>query len=137
MTNVPRNVTLEKLKGFVNEFKAQVVHVDGDNVVMEIDCRTAPIPQTKNERLGSFRIKINLSEVEIEANSRSNKMKVCSLLDIEMTPTRGRDRRGETVLSQMLRLKTAFQGWMVAIEMDDSVRSSIVRKIKPEKDSRY
>lgn len=137
MTNVPRNVTLEKLKGFVNEFKATVVCVENDSVVIELDCRTAHIPQTKNERLGSFRIKIILSEVEVESNKRNKEIKICTLLDVEMVPSRGRDRRAETVLSQLMRLKTAFQGWMVAIEMDDSVRTTIVRKIKPEKDSRY
>lgn len=137
MTNVPRDVTLEKLKGFVNEFKAQVVHVENDSVIMDLDCRSAPIPQAKNERLGSFRLKITTTEVEVEFNSRNKEIKRCTLLDIEISPTRGRDRRGETIISQMLRVKTSLQGWMVAIEMDDSVRTTIVRKIKPEKDSRY
>jgi diguanylate cyclase (GGDEF)-like protein/PAS domain S-box-containing protein len=137
MTNVPHNVTLEKLKGFVNEFNANVVQVTHDSVIMDVDCRTAPIPQSRNERLGNFRISIKLMDVEVEANSRSNKIKTCTVLETEIMPTRGRDRRSETAVSQMLRLKTALQGWMVAIEMDDSVHASIVRRIKLEKDSRY
>jgi hypothetical protein len=137
MTNVPRNVTLEKLKGFVNEFNANVVQVTNDSVIMDVDCRTAPIPQSRNERLGNFRISIKLMDVEVEANSRSNKIKTCTVLETEIMPTRGRDRRSETAVSQMLRLKTALQGWMVAIEMDDSVHASIVRRIKLENDSRY
>ena len=137
MTNVPYKVTLEKLKGFVNEFKATVVQVTHDSVIMDVDCRTAPIPQTRNERLGSFRISIKLINVEVETNSPGNKLKTCTVLDTEIVPIRGRDRRSETNFNQMLRLKTSLQGWMVAIEMDDSVRATIVRRIQPEKDSSY
>lgn len=137
MTNVPYKMTLEKLKGFVNEFKATVVQVTHDSVIMDVDCRTAPIPQSRNERLGSFRISIRLIDVEVETNSPGNKLKTCTVLDMEIVPIRGRDRRSETNLSQMLRLKTSLQGWMLAIEMDDSVRATIVRRIQPEKDSSY
>jgi hypothetical protein len=136
MTNVPRNVTLEKLKGFVSEFKANIVQVTCDSVVLDVDCRIAPVPKKPNERLGKFRVSIKLIDVEVEANSRSNELKVCTVLETEIVPTRSRDRRLETTRNQILRLKTAFQGWMVAIEMDDSVKATIVRRAIAEKYSR-
>jgi diguanylate cyclase (GGDEF)-like protein/PAS domain S-box-containing protein len=137
LTNVPRAVTLEKLKGFVKEYKAHVVSVDNDSVVMDIDCRVAPIPQTVQERMGTFQLKVTLSELELESNSRNKDLKTGTHLAIELIFVRGRDRRIETIQSQLLRLKTSFQGWIVGIDMDDSIRAKIVRKIKPETDSRY
>lgn len=137
MTNVPRNVTLEKLKGFVSEFKANIVQVTCDSVVLDVDCRIAPVPKKPNERLGKFRVSIKLIDVEVEANSRSNELKVCTVLETEIVPTRSRDRRLETTRNQILRLKTAFQGWMVAIEMDDSVKATIVRRVIAENYSHY
>jgi hypothetical protein len=103
---------------------------------LDVDCRIAPVPKKPNERLGKFRVSIKLIDVEVEANSRSNELKVCTVLETEIVPTRSRDRRLETTRNQILRLKTAFQGWMVAIEMDDSVKATIVRRAIAEKYSR-
>jgi diguanylate cyclase (GGDEF)-like protein/PAS domain S-box-containing protein len=137
VTNVPRNVTLEKLKGFVQEYHATVVHVENDSAVLEVDCRNTPIPQSQNERLGKFRVTINISEIEMQSTGRSKEVKICTLLELEIRPVRSRDRRSEAVLSQIARLKASIQGILLANELDQSMRENILRKIKPEKDSRY
>lgn len=137
ITSVPREVTLQKLKGFVQEFNAVVHHVDQNNVVLEIDCRIAPIPKTKNERLSKFRITIEIADVEMKTGGYQVSTKICTLLDTEFTALKNRDRRGESVRSQANRLKTALQVYLVAHEMDEALRKDILRKIKPETDSRY
>jgi len=137
LTNVPREVTLQKLKGFVNEYSAIVHHVDQNHVILEIDCRTAPIPKAKNERLGKFRINIEIADVEMKAGGSQTSTRICTLLDTEFTALKNRDRRSESVRSQATRLKTALQGYLVAHELDDSLRNDILRKIKQETDSRY
>ena len=137
ITSVPREVTLQKLKGFVQEYNAVVHHVDQSHVVLEIDCRTAPIPKMKNERLGKFRLSIEIADVEMKAGGNQASTKVCTLLDTEITALKNRDRRGESIRSQANRLKTALQVYLVAHEMDDSLRQDILRKIKPDTDSRY
>ena len=137
ITSVPREVTLQKLKGFVQEYRAVVHHVDQSNVVLEIDCRLAPIPKMKNERLGKFRLSIEVADVEMKAGGNQASTKICTLLDTEITALKNRDRRGDSIRSQANRIKTALQVYLVAHEMDDSLRQDILRKIKPETDSRY
>ena len=137
LTNVPRNVTLEKLKGFVQEYQATVLHVEKSKAVLEVDCKNTPIPQIKNERLGRFRIEINISEVEMHAGGKKENVKVCTLLDVNIVPVRSRDRRSDALLSQVARLKTSLQGYLVACEMDETIRTTIIRTIKLETDSRY
>ncbi len=137
LTNVPRDVTLEKLKGFVSEFNAFVIDVGCDKIVLEVDCRRTPIPQTKNERLGKFVMEIGVTELEMNAGGKKGNVKTCTLLELLISPVRGRDRRSDALVSQALRLKTAFQGVMVAHEMDEELEGDIVRRIKPEKESRY
>lgn len=137
VTNVPRNVTLEKIKGFVLEYNATVIHVEQDSVVIEVDCKNVPIPQAHNERLGKYRIKIDIVELETEAAARVREIKVCTLLEMEFAPVRARDRRSEAITSQILRLKAAIQGLLVANDMDDEFRATILRRMKPVKDSRY
>ncbi|MCU0712417.1 MAG: diguanylate cyclase [Pirellula sp.] len=137
ITSVPREVTLQKLKGFVQEYNAVVHHVDQNHVVLEIDCRTAPIPKMKNERLGKFRLSFEVADVEMKTGGNQTSTKICTVLDTEITALKNRDRRGESVRSQANRLKTALQVYLVAREMDESLRQDILRKIKPDTDSRY
>jgi len=137
ITNVPRSVALEKLKGFVQEFHATVVHVESGRAVLEVDCRNSPITQIKKERLGKFRLEITIAEVEMPSGGKKNNVKICTLLDVKIFPVRNRDRRSDALLSQVLRLKTALQVYMIACEMDDDIRASIVRHIKLHNDSRY
>lgn len=136
-TNVPRAVTLEKLKGFVHEFGALVQHVDNNHVILDLDCKQAPIPKLKDERLGKFRMSIEVADIEMKAPGKNGNVKVCTLLDIEITSLRSRDRRTESIRSQANRLKTALQGYLVAHEMDDILKEDVIRTIKPESDSRY
>ena len=135
--NVPRNVALEKIKGFVNEFHAIVLDVEYDKVTVEIDCKKAPIPSALNERLGKFRVALKLSEVEMKTGQKEHHTSICTLLGLEIDPIKSRDRRSETALSQALRLKTCIQGALLAYEVNDAIRSTIIRKIKLEKESRY
>jgi diguanylate cyclase (GGDEF)-like protein/PAS domain S-box-containing protein len=137
VTSVPREVTLQKLKGFVHEYKAVVHHVDQSHVVLEIDCRVAPIPKMKNERLGKFRVSIEVADVEMKAGGNRASTKICTLLDTEITALKNRDRRGDSIRSQANRLKTALQVYLVAHEMDDALRQDILRKVKLNEDSRY
>jgi hypothetical protein len=63
MTNVPRNVTLEKLKGFVSEFKANIVQVTCDSVVLDVDVGSLLV--AKKDRLLKILVdnqKLTLSE---------------------------------------------------------------------------
>ncbi|AMV34444.1 Response regulator PleD [Pirellula sp. SH-Sr6A] len=136
-TNVPRAVTLEKLKGFVREFHAVVQHVDSNHVILDLDCKQTPIPKRSDERLGKFRMSIEVADIEMKVAGKSGNVKVCTLLDVEISSLRSRDRRSEAIRSQSNRLKTALQGYLVAHELDDVLKEEIVRTIKPESDSRY
>jgi hypothetical protein len=91
----------------------------------------------KNERLGKFRLSIEVADVEMKAGGNQASTKICTLLDTEITALKNRDRRGDSIRSQANRIKTALQVYLVAHEMDDSLRQDILRKIKPETDSRY
>ncbi|MEQ1826068.1 MAG: diguanylate cyclase [Pirellula sp.] len=137
VTNVPRSVTLEKLKGFVREFHATVLHVETDRASLEVDCRVSPIPQIKNDRLGKFRLDIGVIELEMKAGGKQENVKICTLLEVEVIPMRNRDRRSDALENQVTRLKAALQGYLVAQDMDDELRANVLRRIKRQTDSRY
>ena len=135
--NAPKSVALEKLKGVVNELQATITQVEGNKVSFEVDCKKAPIPVTANERLGKFLMSVELVEVEMITGRSDRHVNICSLLNLEIQPIRGRDRRTESTASQILRLKTFCQGWLLAYEMDEKARAGIIRRVNRETDSRY
>jgi diguanylate cyclase (GGDEF)-like protein/PAS domain S-box-containing protein len=137
VTNVPRDVTLEKLKGFVREFHATVLHVELDRASLEIDCRNSSLPQIKNERMGKFRMDIAIVELEMKAGGKQENVKICTLLEVDIVPMRSRDRRSDAIESQVARLKASLQGFLVAREMDEDLQSTVLRRIKRQTDSRY
>lgn len=135
--NVPRNVALEKIKGLVSEFQANIVNVESSKVTIEIDCKRVPIPATANERLGKFLVSLDLAEVEMTSGRNEQSVNICTLLDLEIQALRSRDRRSEAAMSQALRLKTLIQGWMLAYEMDDKAKATIKRRVNRDNESRY
>ncbi len=137
ITNVPRAVTLEKLKGFVHEIQAVVHHVDQNHLILVIDCKNAPIPKLKDERLSKFRVTIEIADVEMRVNGDADNLKVCTLLDVEISAIRTRDRRTDSLRNQANRLKTSLQGYLVAHEIDEYIQQDIVRKFKASNESRY
>ena len=137
VTNVPRVVTLEKLKGFVNEVQAVVIHVESDKVVLEVDCRKIISAIDKKERLGKFRIEIDIVEIEMSSASKKGYNKIGTLLEVAINPIRTRDRRNESVICQALRLKVALQGLLLARDMDCEMKENIIRRVSPEKNARY
>ncbi len=135
--NVPRNVALEKLKGMVNEFQANIVNVESSKVTLEIDCKRVSIPATTTERLGKFLVTLDFAEVEMKTGRNEHDVNICTLLNLGIQPMRSRDRRSDAALSQALRLKTLIQGWMLAYDVDDKVLATIKRRVQRENDSRY
>jgi hypothetical protein len=73
----------------------------------------------------------------MNAGGKKGNVKICTLLELNISPVRSRDRRIDAIASQALRLKTAFQGVMVAHDMDEEMQANVLRRIIPEKDSRY
>lgn len=135
--NAPRSVALEKLKGVIKELHATIQSVDSNKVSFEVDCKKAPIPATTNERLGKFLVTIEFVEVEMTTGRNEHNINVCTLLNLEIQPVRSRDRRLDAALSQTMRLKTFLQGWMIAYEIDEKSKASIIRRVHRETESRY
>jgi len=135
--NVPRDVALEKLKGIVCDFQATVMHVGHDKIIIELDCKKAPIPSTQNERLGKFRVAFEIVEVEMKTGSQGHHVNNCTLITLDIQSLHSRDRRSEATISQVKRLKTTMQGILLAYEIDETARGNIIRRIKKESNSRY
>ncbi len=137
ITDVPKSIACEKLKGFVQEFKAAVTNLDADYAIFEIDCRNTPMPRRANERLGKYRVHVALQDIELKAGPDKTQIRQAALVKVIMTPIYARDRREDASAAQSARLMQALQCYLLAQAFDESLKADLIRVIKPETDSRY
>ncbi|MCU0707518.1 MAG: diguanylate cyclase [Pirellula sp.] len=137
VTNVPKTLAYDKLRGFANEFLAVITSVQNDFAIFEIDCKNTPMPRQPNERLGKHRIHVGLREIEMRAGAEKNIVRQATLIRVIITPLHTRDRREDANLTQCARLMQALQCYLLAEPFDASMKADLIRVIKPENDSRY
>ena len=136
ISNVTKEVTLEKLRGFIEEFQGKVNHVELNQAIFDIDCNNTPMACQTNQRLGKHRIKIKLTELEMKAGCEKNQIKLVTHIHVIITPMSNRDRR-EGVMNQCARLMQALQCYLLAQIFNDRDRADVIRTVKPVRENRY
>jgi len=137
VSNVTKDVTLEKLRGFIEEFQGKVSHVELNQAIFDIDCKNTPLTRQSDQRLGKHRIQVKLTELEMKAGSEKNQIKLATHIHVMITPVSNRDRREDVVMNQCARLMQALQCFLLAQIFDERDRADVIRTVKPVRDTRY
>ena len=137
VSNVTKEVTLEKLRGFIEEFQGKVNHVELNQAIFDVDCRNTPMAHQSDQRLGKHRIQVKLTELEMKAGSEKNQIKLATHIHVNITPISNRDRRVDVVMTQCARLMQALQCFLLAQIFDERDRADVIRTVKPIRDTRY
>ena len=136
ISNVPREVAIEKLKGFVAECKAEVIEIQSNRVHLRVDCRNAPMARRDADRPTLFEMKVDLEVVDVAGNGRVDEIQTQTRLKMKIFASRQRDRRSEALLDQANRLKQSFQSFLLAHDIDSETRSRLIPVYKPGIDGR-
>ncbi|MFN7626598.1 MAG: hypothetical protein ACK5PZ_07185, partial [Pirellula sp.] len=137
VSNVTKDVTLEKLRGFIEEFQGKVNHVELNQAIFDIDCKNTPMTHQSDQRLGKHRIQVKLTELEMKAGTEKNQIKLATHIHVMITPISNRDRREDVVMHQCARLMQALQCFLLAQIFDERDRADVIRTVKPVRDTRY
>jgi len=136
LTDVPRDLVIEKLKGFISDCKAELVAIDDDRVEIRVDTRYAPMQRRESDRSVIFSLAITLGDFEFSKSSRSNHLLRVTKLCLEINPTRNRDRRTENVTDQAARLQRSFGKYLSAYAVTGDVRKRLIPVYKEGADGR-
>jgi hypothetical protein len=118
-TEVPVNVAIEKLKGFVSDLQATVIKADDARAELEISSENVGKHRRSGDRPVAFRVEIEFSE---SRESRSNSLGfargeyVMTEAKIVIRPKRNRDRRAAERSERARLILQSLKAYLMAKE---------------------
>ncbi|MEO1617920.1 MAG: diguanylate cyclase [Planctomycetota bacterium] len=114
LTPVPIDLAIEKLRGFIADHKAEIIHVAEDQLSLKVYSGTAPGGRRRVDHRISFQATLTLSsahpdELLNEKSSQGNNTKV----HLELKPLRNRDRRHREIKQAVSQLVSSFRCYLM------------------------
>jgi hypothetical protein len=117
---VPMNVAVEKLRGFVTDHKARVISTRENRVEFEISSENIGQYRRKGDRPVLFRVELELAEQRIE---KTNTFGLASgtyahtEAEVAVRPKRRRDRRRTEQLDRARLVMQSLKGYLMAKDL--------------------
>ena len=121
VTTVPLKVTVEKLRGFVADHKADVESIDDSRICMSLDVPATPgVFRRNNDRRVALLVELSLAEEQVRGpNTAPNGGSVThTRIHAIVRPRRDRNRRRSTTVDQARRLLSSLRSYLMAVEDD-------------------
>jgi hypothetical protein len=102
VTNVPLDITLEKLRGFVCDQQASITQIEGEQIDLLIQPgKSMPIRRSSDRRVPLL-VELKFAQLETVADETAGKSKVLSQTRIQVVvrPKKNRDRRHTSATEQ-------------------------------------
>ncbi len=119
-TSVPLPMTIEKLRGFIADYQADVLSTDEQHIKLEVTS-SGDMLRRKSDRPETLILDLNFSEethvVEDESNgNRSNKV---TQIVVTATPKRSRNRRREATEESAKQMLASVRAYLMADEVEE------------------
>jgi diguanylate cyclase (GGDEF)-like protein/PAS domain S-box-containing protein/putative nucleotidyltransferase with HDIG domain len=121
VTNVPFNVVVEKMRGFVSDHEAQIESVTEDQLVLKINGHQATGTRRSSDRAVPFIVEMNFEEVPIASEEKPTHSAMRTFIHVTIRPQRNRDRRHRDILDCAQGLAASLKCYLVAQDHDKTV----------------
>ncbi len=112
-TNVPVNVAVEKLRGFLSDHEAEIVSVSDEEVTARIQ---APGPNARRTHVG---FAIEMSFIDRDAIGQGDGLShPPTVIRVQISPVRGRERRNNELVSSAKTLVRSLRSYLMASRYD-------------------
>ena len=126
MTAVPRDIAIERLSGFINDHKAEIIKVEDNRVAIRINSREASSNRRVNDRTIELLMEVILEQVEVRSASGRGSSQRQTKMHLTFRAAKARDRRVVNVLQQATSLLISFRSYLVAQELTEELMALIV-----------
>ena len=109
LTQVPLDLAVEKLRGFVADHQAEVVTVEEQYLVLSLDSSRVNNQRRRTDRGVTMVVELRLEALD-EARGVGTRIKT------SIRPRRGRDRRTDTMQERALQIYRSLKAYLVACE---------------------
>lgn len=124
LTSVPLNVVIEKLRGIILDFKADVLVVEDSRVQFLVENQSVAELRRRTDRKQTFTVDVRLADVDFQIGRGANPSKR-TMLKLEILPSGRRDRRVSNHREQVDILARILQSYLVAQLVDENLRQHI------------
>lgn len=126
MTAVPRDIAIERLSGFINDHKAEIVKVEDNRVAIRINSREVTTNRRANDRTIELLMEVILDQVEMRPASGRGSTQRQTKMHVTFRAAKARDRRVVNVLQQATSLLISFRSYLVAQELTEEMLALVV-----------
>ena len=127
LTAVPQDIAIERLSGFINDHKAEVVEIDGNRVAVRINSRDSSASRRQNDRPIELLMEVLLEQVDVRPQGVRGSIQCQTKMHVTFRAAKPRDRRYVNVLEQASQLMMSFKSYMVAQDLTEEMQSLIVQ----------
>jgi diguanylate cyclase (GGDEF)-like protein/PAS domain S-box-containing protein len=124
LTSVPVNVVIEKMRGIVVDFHADVLSVEDSRVQFKVENHSVADIRRKADRRQSFVVDVRMVEVDFQIGRGSTPSKR-TMLKLEILQHGRRDRRISNHREQVDMLARILQSYLVAQIVDENLKQHI------------
>lgn len=124
LTSVPLNVVIEKMRGVIMDFQAEVLVVEESRVQFRVENQAIAELRRRSDRRQLFIVDVKLAEVDFQIGRGSSPSKR-TMLKLDILPNGRRDRRVTNHKEQVEILARTLQSYLVAQVVDDNLRQHI------------
>lgn len=126
VTAVPRDIAIERLSGFINDHKAEIIKVDDNRVAIRINSREVSTNRRINDRTIELLMEVVLEQVEMRPASSRGSTQSQTKMHVTFRAAKARDRRVVNVIQQATSLLISFRSYLVAQELTEEMLSLII-----------
>ncbi|MBX3423748.1 MAG: diguanylate cyclase [Pirellulaceae bacterium] len=125
LTAVPMEIAAQKLQGFVRDHRAEILSAHGERISIRV--KSMESARRRGEHAVALLMNIKIQNVKYCSNGRNTVYQDRTLMLVTMHPVKSRDRRLSSLEGQAQQVLLSFQAYMVAEEVDDELRPSIIK----------
>jgi diguanylate cyclase (GGDEF)-like protein/PAS domain S-box-containing protein len=127
LTAVPRDIAVERLSGFINDHKAEIIKVDDNRVAIRINSREATTNRRANDRVIELLMEVFLEHVELRPSGARGSTQRQTKMRVTLRTAKARDRRVVNVMEQATSLLISFRSYLVAQELTEDMLALIIQ----------
>jgi diguanylate cyclase (GGDEF)-like protein/PAS domain S-box-containing protein len=119
VTPVPLQVAVEKLRGFVVDHFAEITSVDGENILLKLECQKQNLLRRSGDRPIPFLVELRFSEGDAEklaADDAARKKTLRTHVYVAIRPKRDRDRRRSDAQERARLVMSSIKAYLMATE---------------------
>ncbi len=120
VTPVPSEIAVQKLGGFVNDHKGEVLKVEPNHLVLRVDSRNVPGIQRGANRPAVLTIDVRLEQANTFGPGRRDQVCATNIYVSTYSP-KARDRRVQAVIDEANMVLRSFQSYLMARETDSAL----------------